>query len=56
MLATRTAAERKSSNRLVESDFEEWIEEQIDKGQFTDFLDVPPEESFKPGRPPPPVD
>jgi len=56
MLATRTAAERKSSNGLVGSEFGDWIEEQIDKGRFTDFLDVPPDEAFTPGRPPPAVD
>lgn len=56
MLATRTADERKSSDGLVESEFSVWIEEQIDKGHFTDFLDVPPEAPFKPSRPPPEVD
>ena len=56
VLATRTAADGTSSNGLVESGFGEWIEAQIEKGLFTDFLDVPPEESFRPGRPPPAVD
>lgn len=56
LLATRTASEGKSSKGLVESGFAEWIEKQVDKGRFTDFLDVPSEEPFKPSRPPPPVD
>ena len=55
-LATRAAANGESSDGLVESGFPEWIEEQIDKGRFTDFLDVPPAGPFRPSRPPPAID
>jgi ribonuclease HI len=56
MLATRTAAEGKSSDGLIPSGFSDWIEAEIDEGRFTDFLDLPPAESFEPVRPPPAVD
>lgn len=54
-LATRAARERESSQGLVESGFDAWIQEKIDRGRFVDFLDLPPDEDFEPDdRPPAP--
>lgn len=52
-LATRAAEERDSSRGLVPSEFGEWLHERIDRGQFVDFLDLPPEQAFEPDEPPP---
>jgi ribonuclease HI len=51
MLATRSARERLQSDGLVASGFAEWIEEEVDAGRLSDFLDVPSEEPFVPDRP-----
>lgn len=53
MLATRAAEEGGNSDGLVPSGFDDWIQERIDSGEFTDFLDLPPEEEFDPAPPPP---
>lgn len=52
-LATRAAEERESSDGLVPSDFDDWVQGRIDRGDFLDFLDLPPEEPFRPDDPPP---
>lgn len=52
MLAVRAARNRERSDGLVPSGFEEWVQEQIDRGRFADFLDLP-DESFDPDPPPP---
>ncbi len=52
-LAVDAARNRRSSDGTVGSDFDRWVEEQMEKGRFTDFLDVPPHEQFRPQRPPP---
>lgn len=51
-LATRAAEERESSSGLVDSDFGTWLNDRIDRGQFVEFLDVPPDEPFRPDEPP----
>lgn len=52
-LATRAATERESSGGLVASGFDEWVQARIDRGRFLDFLDLPPEEPFRPDDSPP---
>lgn len=53
-LATRAAEDEESSGGLVPSDFEDWIQDEIDAGRFVDFLDLPPEEGeFEADDPPP---
>lgn len=52
-LAVWAARNRQRSDGLVPSGFDEWIQERIDAGRFTDFLDLPPEEPFEPDPPPP---
>lgn len=53
-LATRAAERRESSRGTVPSGFDDWIQDEIDRGNFVDFLDVPPdEEDFDPDAPPP---
>lgn len=53
ILAVRAARNRERSGGLVPSGFDEWIQGQIDAGRFTDFLDLPPGEAFRPDPPPP---
>ncbi len=55
MLAVRAARRRQRSDGLVPSGFEEWIQGEIDKGKFADFLDLPSDEPFRPDPPPPAV-
>lgn len=55
LLATRAAEERKGTNGLVPSGFEDWVQAHIDHGRFVDFLDLPPEEEFVPDPEPPAV-
>lgn len=52
-LATRAAESGESSDGLAESGFETWIQERIDRGEFVDFLDLPPDDEFAPADPPP---
>lgn len=48
-LAVATARSRKAPRGLIESGFDDWLAEQIDRGRFVDYLDVPPDDSlFKP--------
>lgn len=56
LLATRAAEERRGTEGLVPSGFDEWVQEEIDGGRFVDFLDVPErDEPFEPDpRPPSP--
>lgn len=52
-LATRTAGGRRNSDGLRESGFDDWLQEEIGKGRFVDFLDLPPDGAFDPAEPPP---
>jgi ribonuclease HI len=52
-LAVRTARARRSIEGLVPSGFAAWIEERQEEGKYLDFLDTPPDVSFRPGPPPP---
>lgn len=52
-LAVEAAREKRSSRGLVESEFEAWLEDEVDRGRYVDFLDLPPDEPFTPDRPPP---
>ena len=54
-LATRAAKEADRSGGLVPSGFDEWVQARIDRGDFVDFLDLPPEGDFDPDPPPPAV-
>lgn len=46
-LAT-TTAKSGVSRGVTQSGFEEWIAAEIDRGRFSDFLDLPPEGTFRP--------
>lgn len=48
MLAVRAARDAWSSDGLVDSGFEEWLEAQMERGRYLEYLDVPPEASFSP--------
>lgn len=48
MLAVRAAREGRRSPGLVESEFEAWLQEQIALGRFAEFVDLPPEQPFRP--------
>ena len=52
MLAMRAARGGESSDGLVPSAFEEWLEGQMEKEKYLEYLDVPPEEPFRPDAPP----
>ena len=52
-LAVRAAREQLNCRGLVATEFDSWIREEQDKGNFLEFFDVPPEEPFEPDRPPP---
>jgi ribonuclease HI len=47
-LAVRTARSGSASRGLTESGFEEWLADQVDRGRFLDYLDLPPDAEFKP--------
>ncbi len=49
-LAIKAAREQLSSGGLVESGFDDWLEAQREKDRFLDFLDLPPDEPFRPDR------
>jgi ribonuclease HI len=53
MLAVRAARQRERSDGLVPSGFEAWIQEEIERGRFADFLDLPSDEPFRPDPLPP---
>ena len=48
MLAVRSARDEEDSAGLVDSRFGEWLEEQLGRGRFLDYLDLPPSEPFRP--------
>jgi ribonuclease HI len=50
-LAVRTARTGAAKDGLVPSGFEAWLEEQRERGRFEDWLDVPPDDSFRPAPP-----
>jgi ribonuclease HI len=52
-LAIRTAREGRTIDGLVPSGFDAWIADQQEGGKFLEFLDVPPDEPFRPAPPPP---
>jgi ribonuclease HI len=56
-LATTAARDQSSSDGLVDSGFQAWIEAEQERGRYLDFFGMPPEEGleFKPSRPPPAV-
>jgi ribonuclease HI len=46
-LATRAAKEQSTSGGLVDSGFQEWLEERREKGQLLDYMEfTPPEERY----------
>lgn len=47
-LAVRTARSGQGIEGLSESGFASWLEQQIERGRFVDYLDVPPAEVFRP--------
>jgi len=47
-LALSTARSAKAPAGLTASGFDEWLGRQVDRGRFVDYLDVPPDDSFKP--------
>lgn len=49
-LAVRTATERRGLKEPVESDFENWLEQEQDRNRYVDFLDVPDPNPFQPCR------
>ena len=52
-LATSTASrETPPIEAPVESGFASWLESEMEKGRYIDYLDVPPSEPFKPDRKP----
>lgn len=53
-LAIRTARSGQAPRGLVASHFEEWLNEQIDRGRFVDYLDLPPDRPFRPDPQPDP--
>jgi ribonuclease HI len=47
-LVVATARSGKAPAGLVASGFDEWLAEQVDLGRFVGYLDLPPDEPFKP--------
>ena len=47
-LANTVARSGSAPEELSDSGFEEWFRAEVDRGRFTDFLDVPPHEVFQP--------
>jgi ribonuclease HI len=52
-LAIQAARNQKSSGGPVDSGFSAWLEAQQELGRFPDFLDLPPDQPFRPDPPPP---
>lgn len=50
-LATGAAKSRTGLVGLAESGFEDWLAEQVDRGRFLDYLDLPPDGPFRPDPP-----
>jgi ribonuclease HI len=54
-LAVDAARSRKTSHGLKDSEFDAWLQAQQEKDRFLDFLDLPPQEEYRPDpRPPTP--
>ena len=53
MMAVRAAKEAESSGGLLESGFEGWLEAEMERGRYLEYVDVPPEELFSPDPAPP---
>ncbi len=53
-LAIRAAREQRDSNGLVESGFTAWLEKQREAQRYHDWLDLPPDDTFRPDPAPPP--
>ena len=53
-LAIRAAERQLDSGGFVDSGFDAWLQEEMERGHFLDFYDVPPKEPFRPGPAPPP--
>ena len=47
-LATSTARSAIAAGGLVESGFDAWLAAQVDRGLFIDYLDLPPDDAFRP--------
>lgn len=52
-LATNTARSGAAPAGLIASGFEEWLAQQVEKGRYLDYLDMPPEHPFVPDPAPP---
>lgn len=52
-LAMRAAAKQLDSRGFVPSEFDVWLAQQVERGRFLEYYDVPPREPFRPDRPPP---
>ena len=52
-LATSTARAGKAPSALAPSGFDVWFGEQVDRGSFLDYLDLPPDAPFAPDPAPP---
>lgn len=52
-LATSTAKAGKAPASLTVSGFDRWLEEQIERGVYLEYLDVPPNDPFRPDPAPP---
>jgi len=47
-LAVGTARNGDAPRGLTASGFEDWLAEQVDRGRFVDFVDLPPDGAFRP--------
>jgi ribonuclease HI len=47
-LAVGTARRGDAPKGLTESGFDDWLAEQVDRGHFVDFVDLPPDGVFRP--------
>ncbi|MGH7545480.1 MAG: ribonuclease H family protein [Gemmatimonadota bacterium] len=52
-LAILAAEKQLDSGGFVPSEFDAWLEGQMEHGRYLDFYDVPPAAPFRPERPPP---
>jgi ribonuclease HI len=52
-IAMRAAEKQLDSGGFVPSGFDAWLAEQMERGRYLDYYDVPPRERFRPDRPPP---
>ena len=53
-LAVDAARGRKNSRGLIPSGFSAWLEDEQEKERYLDFLDLPPQQKFRPAPKPPP--